>query len=359
MSIDEAYVTSPYVYARWVEGKIVIGSVHSTRMMRVGHPAVLLALAAFAQPRRREEGLQAVLEQTGHAESAALEAFVERLIELGFLLSAADGSRADHGWEFHDALFHLHSRHGRGASSWLGTGEPPPVVQELEAEEIVPLPPPASPALAVPLGEVLEARRSVRDLAAGPVGLDALGTLLAASGRVQRQQEYTLTDGTVYPISWRPYPSGGACHPLEVYPVVAPGGVEGVAPGVYHYCPEQHHLGRLGAPDERSQRLLTEAHMRAQLAADPPVLLCVTARFERTRGKYLGVAYSLVLKELGGWMQTVYLVATALGLAPCAVGAGPFSVLAEILGRDELTEPQIGEMVIGVPRGGEPAADVG
>ena len=56
-----------------------------------------------------------------------------------------------------------------------------------------------------------------------------------------------------------------------------------------------------------------------------PVLLILGARFQRVSWKYASIAYSLTLKHVGVLYQTMYLVATAMGLAPCGVGCGVFS----------------------------------
>jgi SagB-type dehydrogenase family enzyme len=60
----------------------------------------------------------------------------------------------------------------------------------------------------------------------------------------------------------------------------------------------------------------------------PQVLLVIAARFGRTMWKYQSMAYALILKDLGALMQTMYLVATAMGLAPCALGAGDLELFA-------------------------------
>ncbi len=55
---------------------------------------------------------------------------------------------------------------------------------------------------------------------------------------------------------------------------------------------------------------------------DPPqVLISVTARFRRLSWKYGGLAYRLVMLHVGVLMQSLYLVCTAMRLAPCALGS--------------------------------------
>jgi hypothetical protein len=57
-------------------------------------------------------------------------------------------------------------------------------------------------------------------------------------------------------------------------------------------------------------------------AASMQTLIVITARFARVAWKYESIAYQLVLKHVGVLIQTMYLVATAMELAPCAVGNG-------------------------------------
>jgi Nitroreductase family len=59
------------------------------------------------------------------------------------------------------------------------------------------------------------------------------------------------------------------------------------------------------------------------------------------------MAYSLVLKDVGVVTQTLYLVATAMRLAVCAIGRVNLDATARVFGTDWRTEPAVGEVVIG------------
>ena len=52
----------------------------------------------------------------------------------------------------------------------------------------------------------------------------------------------------------------------------------------------------------------------------PQVLITIAARFDRISWKYSSIAYSLILKDVGVLMQTLYLMATDMGLGGCAIG---------------------------------------
>ncbi len=62
---------------------------------------------------------------------------------------------------------------------------------------------------------------------------------------------------------------------------------------------------------------------------------------------YESMAYSAVLKNVGGVYQTMYLVATAMNLAPCALGAGNSDLFAEAAGTDYYVETSVGEFILG------------
>lgn len=87
--------------------------------------------------------------------------------------------------------------------------------------------------------------------------------------------------------------------------------------------------------------------MASILQYEPGILFLVTARFQRTAWKYESIAYSILLKDPGALYQTLYLVATAMGLAPCAIGAGDSDLFARAAGLDYYVETSLGEFLLG------------
>jgi SagB-type dehydrogenase family enzyme len=79
----------------------------------------------------------------------------------------------------------------------------------------------------------------------------------------------------------------------------------------------------------------------------PDVLLCIAARFGRVNWKYESIAYSLILKNVGVLMQTLYLAATALRLAPCALGCGNSQDFLLATGSRPFEEESVGEFALG------------
>ena len=152
----------------------------------------------------------------------------------------------------------------------------------------------------------------------------------------------------------RPYPSGGAAHELEVYPLVT--SCDGLGPGLYHYDAGGHRLQLVAEPGPVLDRMVASSRESCMMGADPQLVLVIAARFGRVMWKYDAIAYSLVLKHVGVYMQTVYLVATAMDLAVCGVGGGDAADFATVTGLDYFAHGSVGEMVLGsrpaVPAGG-------
>ena len=125
----------------------------------------------------------------------------------------------------------------------------------------------------------------------------------------------------------RTSPSGGGLHPVDAYPIVSD--VAGVAPGIYHYNARDHSLGLLEALEPEEGRRLATSFMCGQgYFGAAHVSFVLTARFYRNHWKYRRHqrAYAGILMDAAHLSQTLYLVATELGL-------GAFVTLA-INGRD-------------------------
>src|SRR5262249_44708547 len=149
-----------------------------------------------------------------------------------------------------------------------------------------------------------------------PITVEQLGELLYRT--VRTRMTFEGSDGQI--LADRPYPCGGAVHELEIYPLVS--SCTGLEPGLWHYDGHEHALERVADAGPATRVLVEQAKSASLMEADPQVLLIVAARFGRIMWKYDTIAYSLTLKHVGVLYQTIYLVATAMGLAVCGMGGG-------------------------------------
>ena len=142
---------------------------------------------------------------------------------------------------------------------------------------------------------------------------------------------------------------GGGLYELDLYAAIQ--ACNHLVPGLYHYDPAGHRLIRLRGSTPDVSALLRDAAESTGTPEDTlQVLLILAARFPRVAWKYESIAYALTLKHVGVLYQTMYLTATAMGLAPCAVGVGDSELFARASGLDPLAEPAVGEFLLGSKR---------
>ncbi len=148
----------------------------------------------------------------------------------------------------------------------------------------------------------------------------------------------------------RTSPSAGAMHPLDAFVLVL--NVESVCPGLYHYEADSHGLVLLEALDAAQARELARLFLANQAYfADAHALLIQVARFDRNFWKYPGhkKAYKAVLLDAGHLSQTLYIVATHLGLGAFFTSAINDGDIADRLGLDPLREAAVGINGLGIP----------
>jgi SagB-type dehydrogenase family enzyme len=172
----------------------------------------------------------------------------------------------------------------------------------------------------MPLGEALSKRRSIRAYARRPLPLATLGRLLHTAYGVRGVRREAGEE-----VHDRPAPSAGGRYPLEIY--AATQSVEGLADGAYHYDARGHALEEVRAG--LAQPALVGLLMDQEVAREANLVLVITAVRHRTMWKYGQRGYRHIFLDAGHVGQSLYLVATALGLGPTAVGG----FLDEDLGR--------------------------
>ncbi|WP_328686131.1 SagB family peptide dehydrogenase [Streptomyces sp. NBC_00343] len=328
------------------------------------HDATLVGLLASLSgrsPRESSEAIgyaSAISSTCPAARSEVVSEVLRALARHGFLVSRGSGTEREFRlaqWSPHELLFHSRTRLGRhdlehGGTYWAkDVAAPLPAVRRPFGGPVVQLPTPDLDVLRTndrTLTEVLEDRRSLRvHNDSAPLTLAQLGEFLYRSARNRRRP-----GGGPEELGDRPYPSGGSAYELEIYPLVTR--VDGVAAGLYHYDPEEHRLELLARPGPALTRLAEAARLSAQVSSRPQVTLLVTARFGRVLWKYSTIGYALVLKHVGVLYQVMYSVATAMGLAGCALGGGDSDAFAAASGLPWESESSVGEFLLG-SRGAE------
>ncbi|MQS37887.1 SagB/ThcOx family dehydrogenase [Streptomyces katsurahamanus] len=268
---------------------------------------------------------------------------------------AEDRDSALASWSAVDLLFHTRSTLGRHDADFGATYPlaermaPAPAVKPLPDGPRIVLKRPSPSGVKLtdpPLTTVVEERRSVRSFGSARLDADTLGEFLHRALRVRSLHEnrHNAQEG---PFTDRPYPSGGRAFELEFYLSVRD--CAGIPPGIHYYAPLEHCLVQVGdaEPGSGMSELFDEARITAGLTDLPAVVITITSRIHRLTWKYSGLAYALTLKHVGAVTQNLYLIGTAMGLAPCALGSGDIELAARATGQDWRIEPSVGGFVLG------------
>ena len=203
----------------------------------------------------------------------------------------------------------------------------------------------AHPEATSPVAKLLRERHSTRSFDdQRPITLAELSQFLDGTARVlsRSNTKLDLDDGD---HTVRPYPSAGAAYELELY--LAVNLCEGLARGFYHYDAGAHALAPIGVPANELEALLAGAEYAMGAPAAPQILITIAARFGRISWKYSSIAYALILKDVGVLTQTLYLMATDMGLGGCAIGITNIDLFAKMTGVEFHVEGPVGQFAIG------------
>lgn len=269
------------------------------------------------------------------------------LADAGLLAAGDDEDKFDRAqWSPHELSFHHHSRlrdgvhmgEDFGGSSWArGKFPKPPADHPRWSGSIEALPRWEQNTNDPALSKVVASRRSIRRYDDDhPMDRAGLGAFLDRVGSCTVD-----ADGKRH----RLYPAGGAEYEIEIYVLVRL--VTGLMPGLYHYDPARHGLRRLPTTINACHVLLKTSIAGLAGGEAPQTLLVLSTRFGRIAWKYRAIAYALTLKHVGVLFESMYLSATALGLAPCAIGTGDSDAFAFATGLDYAFETSVGEFALG------------
>lgn len=293
-------------------------------------------------------------------EPAAVDALApaKKLVEQDLLvvegsdLDVADAAVDTWKWRQDARFFHFSTQHAVFETSVSKQGEdlraraaavpPPSPFKSYDVADRVALDE-APPAAGHDVWDVLARRRTVRELIREPITFRQLSAVVRWTWGASRVVE----DPGVGTHLLKTSPSGGARHPIEVYPLVMR--VEGVRPGIYHYAVETNELELLR--EGYLEDLAMEICAGQPWIGDSAVVFFMTAVLERSMWKYdHSRTYRILLMDAGHLGQTFHLVCTALGLGPLTTAATNDLLLQEVLGIDGAAEIPLYVAAVGRPR---------
>jgi SagB-type dehydrogenase family enzyme len=356
--VSDTIVLSRFAYLRRRGNDMVLESPRSAGLFRICDPKLAALIATLSSPQKIGE----LRKQPGFP---GLE-FIALLLDCDILFKIgkdADGLRPSEGddnlvvWDFHDLLFHSRSTEGRQSSPIGGryphveTIAPPAALRAPWSGEAIDLQKFSDAAEPSAFVKLLRERHSTRDFdEAQPITLAELAQFLESAARVQWTWSEPLDfgGGDIGPeISYtrRPYPSAGSAYELELY--LAVNACEGLQRGFYHYDPERHALVPISADAQATAMQFEAAQYAMDAPMAPQILFTIAARFPRVSWKYSAIAYSLILKDVGVLLQTLYLIATDMKLGGCAIGTGNIDLFARMTGQDFHHEGPVGQFALG------------
>jgi len=367
----DVLVLSRFAYLRRRGNEMVLESPRAGALFRIHDPKIAAAIATLSAPQQIKR-----LRRRNRSPSLELLSLLMDCQILFKIDPARDsGLRPTEGdnhlvfWDFHDLLFHSRSTEGRHANPAGGTFPYAGLISSLPAIR------PSWPGEKIelrkyttdhsqpisPAAKLLRERRSVRTFdSQQPITLAELSKFLDGVARVQAQWSLKLEEfgdnGPVAEYAARPYPAAGAGYEIELY--LAVDKCEGLARGFYHYDAGEHALVAIVVRHQDLDAQLAGAQFAMGATGFPQILITIAARFGRISWKYSSLAYALILKDAGVLIQTLYLMATDMGLGGCAIGSVNIDLFAKMTGIDFHVEGPVGQFAIGRAAQSCPTTDV-
>lgn len=213
--------------------------------------------------------------------------------------------------------------------------EPHPRVRYDDLPDAVRLCDPSLDRLSVPVADVFERRRTTRDFAGTVVPEWALSALLHIAFRpviegASRRYFTTLSSADGFREKTVP-------HPITAYVIFgAVGLLPGQADAVYRYNPETHALQTIRGGALPGFFRFSELLWGQDFADDSGVAIVLSVNWRQFQWKYRSShAYRFAHYDLGAYMQTAILTATALGMGTFITPALNDVRIARLLGSTE------------------------
>ena len=180
---------------------------------------------------------------------------------------------------------------------------------------------------ALPVGQAVARRESVRCYGPAPLSLEELAFLLWATQGVRRVLSPACALRTV--------PSAGARHALET--CLAINRVGNLAPGLYRYLPFDRELALL-AVDPQIARKAARACLGQDFIGVAAAVFFWSAIPERMEWRYDLAAHKVIALDAGHVCQNLYLACESIGAATCAIAAYDQEACDRLLGIDGTEE---------------------
>lgn len=181
------------------------------------------------------------------------------------------------------------------------------------------------------------------------MGTHLLEILSVTFGRLRSRT--VLRDGVKRELLRKTSPSGGARHPTEAYVAVID--VDGVTPGMYHFCVETNSLDRIAdLPDMRSVEVLFEGPFRSrqEMATEPSAVVVMTSVFERVMWRYREPrTFRTLFMDVGHLTATLQFASSMYGYSCYTQHGLVDEEIERLIGVDKLSEGVVYGAAIGVP----------
>lgn len=173
-------------------------------------------------------------------------------------------------------------------------------------------------------------------------GMSELATLLVHVFGVSGHKTLAVTGRHLRKTS----PSGGSRHPTEAYAVVFD--IDGLEPGIYHFCAENHELELLSKGDMRTAYQESVLGLNRRLHFSPRVAIVLTSIVERSMHRYRDSrSYRVLHFDVGHLLMSSQLVARALCIPYLSAYSIADGAAEKLLCVDGLMETAMTQILLG------------